>query len=229
MFDRMIEMSGSDEQEFIEWIKSKAESVKEANIYESKSWLLTGTSIFPNNISLKMVSYMTSKQDKNVALSSITLTSMLNNPENDSNVELQEEVNSLLKSMLSDCTSPEDKINSDIFKCIPKDMQANILKKAALECQDVIMKCSLLLLLIKTNSFYAREYGLMLVEALFEAEIKDSPNNRNNVYRRYFANDALPLLLSENSAATEKKILLSWLDKAFQYYIIIAFQSGKEG
>jgi len=58
MFDRMIEMSGSDEQEFIEWIKSKAESVKEANIYESKSWLLTGTSIFPNNISLKVSAFI---------------------------------------------------------------------------------------------------------------------------------------------------------------------------
>lgn len=36
-------------------------------------------------------------------------------------------------------------------------------------------------------------------------------------------------MLNENPGSIDKKILLSWLDKAFQYYVVTAFQTHKEG
>lgn len=43
-----------DEDAFVNWLKNKAEAVRESNIYESKSWLLTASILFPSNISMKV-------------------------------------------------------------------------------------------------------------------------------------------------------------------------------
>lgn len=45
----------------------------------------------------------------------------------------------------------------------------------------------------------------------------------------FAVSDALPLMMSDNPAGTDKKILLNWLDKAFQYYVVTSLQPHKEG
>mgnify|MGYP001798449911 CR=1 len=50
----MAQRSGSDE-ESLQWIIATARSYYEENIYKAKSWLLTGSTMFPENISLKVM------------------------------------------------------------------------------------------------------------------------------------------------------------------------------
>ena len=47
-------MADTHENTIVEWVKERADNVKVENPYESKAWLLTGASMFPNNISMKV-------------------------------------------------------------------------------------------------------------------------------------------------------------------------------
>ncbi|XP_067945723.1 integrator complex subunit 10-like [Watersipora subatra] len=223
-------MADYHERKFVDWVKGKAAALNDENVYEAKSWLLTGASIYPNNISMKMMCYKLAKQDHNVVLCCSHLTTMLGSSSSDSHAELQEEIQLLLRAVQMDTpTSVEDKINAEIFRNLPNDVQCKVLKRLSSTCEDVIRKCSLLLLLIKTNQSYAKECGILLIESLFQAEMNESPHTIRNVYRKYFVSDVLPLMLQDNPTGTDKKILLGWLDKAFQYYVVSAFHSQKEG
>lgn len=144
----------------------------------------------------------------------------------------------------------------DIFFSLQADTLCDLLKRLANNCEDIMSKCSILLLLVKKFPNQAREYGVrlsfcvsstmlpfpfmivqfyhgtertvvsrvlvltycmvivlcpvvtlyriptsklhilfencyiafqpLLITTLFEAELKESPNNIRNVYRRYF-------------------------------------------
>ena len=51
---KKLSMGENSEALFLDWLKKKAESVKDTNVYESKSWLLTASTLFPGNISMKV-------------------------------------------------------------------------------------------------------------------------------------------------------------------------------
>ena len=45
----------------------------------------------------------------------------------------------------------------------------------------------------------------------------------------FTVSEALPLMLTDNPAGADKKIILNWLDKAFQYYVVTTLMPNKEG
>ncbi|KAK3726896.1 hypothetical protein QZH41_016682 [Actinostola sp. cb2023] len=168
-----------------EWLVERAkQSLKQNNIFEAKSWLLTAKTLYPKDFHVQHEAYNIERNTKKVKESAHLFYEMF--------VEFPGE--SLLWEDIQNLTVALE--GSEL------DSKGELLKG---RCKDCIEKCRMLLLLMRRFPDSVPKNGITLTEMLIDAENTEYHSNPLNPYRKLLGTSCLmpstPLVLIEDMSA----------------------------
>lgn len=213
----------SDEAYFI----LRAEEVIKSNIYESKAWLLTAKTLYPQNFNVLFQSYQIDKisaNAKEAAESFSALFKLFN-----SNEELWPEIKSLISALLTEFPTSEQIFLRNIFSEISLDVQHNLLSLMSDRSEDPMEHCQLVLLILQKFPQTASSLGRPLIDELMTAGTHIRTSSCLKCYREMLVGDVIPILLNDDELEWSENYLLRMLYKIVSFYIEFFITENPDG
>jgi len=217
-------MSGLTDQQYL---VQRAREVNIKDPYQSKAWMLTASSLFPDTFSIQFESYSNEKEAGRFKESGNYFQKLLNKFSNGES--FWKEMN-----LLTDALKTEAKIatssNNDsdefflkLYAELSIETQQRVLILASERSSDVMHKCQLLLILIKKFPALVLKFGQTLVETLVSADKAEQVPNPTpvNKYRRMLVSDVLPVVLGPDSVPLPTSLLHTLLNLSLEFTVAL--------
>lgn len=181
---------------------------------DSKSWLLTGKTLFPYQVTIHFEAYEVEKLRKDVKETAKCFSTLVIEFVNDGCV--WQEIVSVTNALRSTEPTEEEAFLKDMFYNLPSDIQHHLLRLRASRSEDTMENCQFMLLLLTNFPTAVPKHGLELMDTLIAAEKKTMQQSPVNCYRKLLVCNLTPLLVNVD---LPQKNILCLLIKSFEFYI----------
>jgi len=220
----MVSDDLSDQQYLLE----RARLVKHKDPDESKAWMLTANSLFPDTFSIQFESYTTEREAGNYKECAKCLQRLLKRfPQEDN---LWREISSMMEAIQNKnkfqggSKNEREEFLLKIYDELGEQSQQKVLVQSSEKAGDTMEKCKLLLILMKRFPNLTSKYGQNLIESLIAAEAtaKVSDGSPLNSYRKVLVSDVLPVVLGFDKVVLQSELLHKLLFSSLEFVVCLA-------
>jgi integrator complex subunit 10 len=237
-------MSGLTDQQYL---IQRARELKIKDPYQSKAWMLTANSLFPDTFSIQFESYANEKEARHFKECAAYFQKLMRKFPNEENfwkemTQLTDALKTEFKLVgapgQAQVTTPNapkpggglgggnkepDDFYLQLYDNLEEETQQKVLILASERSHDTMQKCQLLLILIKKFPALSLKYGQNLVEALVAADSGEHMGQPKplNSYRRMLVADVLPVVLGPDSVPLSTSLLHQLLNICLEFTVAL--------
>eukprot|EP00088_Acartia_fossae_P050801 TRINITY_DN569_c0_g1_i1.p1 TRINITY_DN569_c0_g1~~TRINITY_DN569_c0_g1_i1.p1 ORF type:complete len:648 (-),score=95.22 TRINITY_DN569_c0_g1_i1:3-1946(-) len=225
-------MSGLTDQQYL---VHRARELKIKDPHQSKAWMLTANSLFPDTFSIQFESYSNEKEANHFKECASYFQKLLKKFPSEDN--FWKEINKMtdaLKAEFKLITTVGKEGGDDfylqLFDHLDEEMQQKVLILASERSDDTMQKCHLLLILIKKFPALTFKYGESLVETLVAADSNEQSMQAKpvNCYRRMLVADVLPVILGPDSVPLPSQLLHKLLTLSLEFTVALVNRNSSQ-
>ena len=205
------------------------QALKQGNVWEAKTWMLTARALFPNNFDIQFEAYINEKKNGNVVDCARNFSVLFDKFPKEQ--KMIEEINNLMKFLRNQnpdkesVEEGEEKYYLEMFEKMTDDVQKKLIVFAAERSENALDHCKLMLILVKRFTDEMNKYGEKLIETLNEAETREDANKQQ--LRTLLVTEVLPTVLNHDKIKINSKLLLNNLYKAQEYILGVNISSSR--
>lgn len=236
-------MSGLTDQQYL---VQRARELKVKDPFQSKAWMLTANSLFPDTFSIQFESYSNEKEAGHYKECATYYQKLMRKFPHEEN--FWTEMNQLTYALktefklvaappaspLKPAASPvkgqaansgvkePEEFYLELYDHLAEETQQRVLILASERSHDTMQKCQLLLILIKKFPALSLKYGESLVQTLVTADSTEKVQPRPlNPYRRMLVADVLPVILGPDSVPLSTPLLHQLLNICLEFTVAL--------
>ncbi|XP_071489908.1 integrator complex subunit 10-like [Diadema antillarum] len=208
------------------WFVEKSQTcLKQQNDrFACKAFLLTAKSIYPQNFEIQYQAYCYEKSAQDVKQAASILLEMFHKFQQEP--QLLEELQAISKALQGDSKDTQTSFLKDVYEHLPTTAQKEILVLCIDQCQNILEKSCLQMLLLRRFNKNGYEEAVSLVETLLNTEKSEGVKHVINPYRKLMVYKILPVILSVDklSQHCSTRQYSKWLQKTIEFFVTVAVQ-----
>jgi len=207
-----------------QYLVDRARELRDKDPYQSKAWMLTANSLFPDTFSIQFESYTTEREAGNYKECAKCFQRLFKKFPREEN--LWTEINFMMSALKNQnkyqggTKNEREDFLLKVYQQLPEQVQQRILVQAADRGDNTMQKCNLSLILMKRFPQMSSKYGEKVIESLIAAETSEKVVL--NDYRKTLICDVVPLVLANDKVVLQPILLHKLLYLAIEFTVGLA-------